>query len=207
MIQKTFCALALMIAGSAAMAIEQPDYEVLAQAGDYEVRRYAPYIVAEVDVPGTRSSAGNSAFRILAGYIFGNNVEREKMNMTAPVESQAAAGTRMNMTAPVEARSSGDGMQTYAFVMERKYTLDTLPTPVDPRIRLVSKPPRTMAVRRYSGSWREANYEEHRDALLAALEGASIDVVGGPVWARYDSPMKPWFLRRNEVMVEIEWGE
>ena len=207
MIRKTICALALLIAGQAAMAIEQPEYDVLARNGDFEVRRYAPYIVAEVDVPGTMKSAGNSAFRILAGYIFGNNVEREKMNMTAPVESQTSGGRRMNMTAPVEARSGAGGTHTYAFVMERKYTLDTLPAPADSRIRLVTRPPRTMAVRRYSGGWGEANYEKHRDALLAALEGASIDIVGEPVWARYDSPMKPWFLRRNEVMVAIEWSE
>lgn len=207
MTPKTLFALVLLVAGQSAMAIEQPEYDVLAETDGFEVRRYAPYIVAEVDVPGTMKGSGNSAFRILAAYIFGNNVEREKMNMTAPVESQAASGVRMNMTAPVESRAGNDGTYTYAFVMERKYTIDTLPTPVDPRIRLVTKPPRTMAVRRYTGSWGEANYEEHRQALLAALESASIDVVGEPVWARYDSPMKPWFMRRNEVMIEIEWAE
>ena len=62
-----------------------------------------------------------------------------------------------------------------------------------------------MAVRRYSGGWSEARYEEHRQVLRMALEAAAIDAIGDPVWARYDSPMKPWFLRRNEVMIEIDW--
>jgi len=205
MIRKTICMLALLAAGQTAMAIEEPDYDVLAQTDEFEVRLYAPYIVAEVDIDGSMNAAGNSAFRILAGYIFGNNVERQKMNMTAPVESRQNNGVRMNMTAPVESRSGDEGPHTYAIVMERKYTLDTLPKPVDPRIRIAVRPARTMAVRRYSGTWSKANYEEHRAALLEALEAARVKPVGAPVWARYDAPMTPWFMRRNEIMIQVDW--
>ena len=207
MLRTTLLALLLLVAGQTAMAIEEPDYELLAKTEDFEIRRYAPYIFAEVDVTGSTSAAGNSAFRILAGYIFGKNIERQTMSMTAPVESRAASSVRMNMTAPVESRPGSDGTHTYAFVMERKYTLDTLPKPLDSRIRIATRPSRIMAVRRYSGGWSEGDYQQQRAALLAALDDASIDVVGEPAWARYDSPLKPWFLRRNEVMIEIEWRD
>ncbi len=206
MIRKTILVLALLVAGQTAMAIEEPEYDVLLTGEDFEIRRYAEYIVAEVDVDGGMRESGNSAFRILAGYIFGNNVAGEKMRMTAPVEASAAEeGTRMNMTAPVESQPGADGTTTYAFVMERKYTLETLPKPVDPRIRIAVRPARTMAVRRYSGTWSEANYEEHRTALLEALDAARLKPVGPPVWARYDAPMTPWFMRRNEIMIQVDW--
>lgn len=188
------------------MAIETPDYEVLLTSDEFEIRRYAEYIVAEVDIDGGMREAGDSAFGILAGYIFGDNVAREKMRMTAPVEASATGrGERMQMTAPVESQPGDDGVTTYAFVMERKYTLETLPRPVDSRIRISVRPARTMAVRRYSGSWSEANYEEHRAALFEALAAAGIEAAGPPVWARYNAPVTPWFMRRNEVMVEVDW--
>ncbi|MEM9404203.1 MAG: heme-binding protein, partial [Pseudomonadota bacterium] len=138
------------------MATEEPAYEVLSATDDYEIRRYEPYIVAETDVEGPYKDAGNQAFGILAGYIFGKNRQSEKMAMTAPVESrQADDGVKMAMTAPVTSRPSdaAPGLFTYGFVMERKYTLDTLPEPIDPRIRIREVPAKIVAVHRFSGSW------------------------------------------------------
>jgi hypothetical protein len=186
------------------MAIEEPAYEVLLETKYYEVRRYEPYIVAEVDVDESFKRAGNSAFRVLAGYIFGDNVPQQKMAMTAPVESRE--GERMNMTAPVTSRAGGgEGSFTYAFVMERKYSMDTLPRPNNPDIRLVQRPGRIMAVHRYSGTWSEERYAEHEKTLLDALTIDRVAIVGVPVFARYNAPFTPWFLRRNEIMIEVDW--
>lgn len=182
--------LAILSGAQAVMAYEEPEYEVLLSAADYEVRRYAPYIVAEVDVEGGMGKSGNEGFRILAGYIFGDNEPGEKMSMTVPVESRP---TREELD-----------RHTYAFVMERRYTLATLPSPVDPRIRLVTRPQRVMAVRRYSGRWTEANYDKQQQALFAALDRDGIKRLGNPLLARYNGPFTPWFMRRNEVLVEIE---
>lgn len=198
--------LLLMLALHApfALALEEPDFEVLLETEDYEVRRYQHYIVAEVDLDGDFKAAGNDAFRILAGYIFGNNEPGEKMKMTAPVES--SEGIRMNMTAPVTSRPADDDSRvTYAFVMERKYTMDTLPAPTDARIRIAERPARIMAVRRYSGGWSEKRYRENEMALLDALQADRIEAMGIPIFARYNAPFTPWFLRRNEVMIEIDW--
>lgn len=203
--KRALLSVVLVLQGVAAMAYEEPDYDVVRSTDVYEVRRYAPYLVAEVDVEGSFRGAGNKAFRILAGYIFGDNQPRTKMNMTVPVES-AAVGQTMNMTVPVESRSAGAGDEptyTYAFVMERAYTMDSLPTPDDDRIRLVERPARTMAVVRYSGTWSASKFGKKTDELLAALREDGVDVIGDPVFARYNGPLTPWFLRRNEVMVEV----
>ena len=177
--------------GAPAMAIEEPQFEVIHMTQDYEVRRYEPFIVAEVDVDGDMGQAGNQAFRILAGYIFGNNESGEKMQMTAPVVSDAP-------------QPAGE-TYTYAFVMEAKYSVDTLPAPVDPRIRIVEKPGRVIAARQYNGRWTEDNYRKHEAALISSLTVDGLRTQGNPYLARYDGPFKPWFMRRNEVLVELDW--
>ena len=164
------------------MALEEPEFEVLYRADNIEFRRYDPYIVAEVSVAG--DSADRQAFKILAGYIFGDNDAEEKMSMTAPVETR------------------GDD---YAFVMERRYSMDTLPQPVDSRIRLRTKEPRTVAVLKFSGRWTERNIAKHEQRLLADLEALGIDTIGEPELARYNSPFTPGFLRRNEIVVAVDW--
>jgi hypothetical protein len=189
------------------MAIEQPDYVVVYESDEYEIRRYEAYNVAQTVVDGDFRSSGGRAFRILAGYIFGDNRESEKMQMTAPVESLPVdEGVRMNMTAPVESSQAvqRDGY-VYRFVMERKYDFDELPQPVDSRVELRRVPARVMAVHRYSGFWSESNYEKNERALLEALRADGIDVIGAPLLARYNGPFTPFFLRRNEVMVEVNW--
>ena len=197
--------IGILLFATIAMAYEEPSYEVLARADEYEVRRYEPYLVAEVDVEGDFGEAGNKAFRLLAAYIFGENQTEERMSMTTPVESRPREeGVRMSMTAPVTSTKSAGDEYTYAFVMERKYTMDTLPRPRDPRIRLEKRAARVMAVRRYSGRWTEENYLENEAKLMEALSADGRRPIGAPILARYNSPFTPWFLRRNEVMVEIE---
>jgi len=189
-----------------AMAIEEPSYEVIETYEEFEVRRYQPYLLAEVDVSGGITSAGNKAFRILAGYIFGDNAAAAKMAMTAPVESSSTSqGEKMAMTAPVTStKKDGDEMTTVAFVMEQKYSIDTLPTPNDERIRIREVPERVVAVRRYSGRWTDAKYQRNLQLLVEALSYSSLEVVGEPVLARYNSPFSLPMMRRNEVMFEIK---
>ena len=181
--------LPLLAIGGAAMALEEPEYEVLFETDEIEFRRYDPYLVAEVTVSG--KSAGNQAFRILAGYIFGDNGSDEKMQMTAPVESR-------------DSDSEQDIYQDYAFVMEKSYSLDSLPVPNDERIRLREKPERIVAVRQFSGRWSEKNISKQEQRLLDDLQTLGVEIAGPPELARYNSPFTPWFLRRNEIIVPVE---
>ena len=186
------------------MAIEKPRYRVVKELQGIEVRDYAPYLVAETEVSGSREEAGNAGFRRLAGYIFGKNRGEKKIAMTAPVAQQE--GARIAMTAPVSQQAAPDrGPSTWViqFMIPSGYTRDTLPEPLDPAIRFREIPERRVAALRYSGSWSEERYFEKLAELRAAMEKEGLRAVGEPVWARYDPPFMPWFLRTNEILVEI----
>jgi hypothetical protein len=182
-------------------AIEEPDYEVIKKFDKVELRQYAPYVVAEVVLDSSAEDAGNQAFPILAGYIFGKNKGEKKFAMTAPV-TQSAAPVRMDMTAPVTQAAVTGGMRVQ-FVLPKGVTLATAPEPIDPRVQLRVVPAGTWAVLRYSGTWSQANYLEHLGELKATLEAAGVATQGEPVLARYNAPLTPWFLRRNEIWLAL----
>lgn len=197
----------LLLWAGAAMAIEEPSYDVLADRADYEVRRYPAHLVAELRVRSSFGRAGNEAFRPLADFISGANVGATKIGMTAPVTQRSAGerGEKIGMTAPVTQSSSGDGEYAVQFAMPSRYTLDTLPKPTDERIQLREEPARVVAVHRYSGTWSEQRYREREARLRAALARDGLSVTGEPVWARFDPPFQLWFLRRNEIWLPIAW--
>lgn len=200
-----FAALAASVMASpeAAMAIEQPEYTVVRQDGAFELRRYAPYLLAETEVESGFMEAGNVAFGRLFRYISGDNTARAEIAMTAPVE-QAKRGEKIAMTAPVEQAREG-GVYRVAFVVPRKYDRDTVPQPTDPRVRIREVPARSIAVWRYSGRWTEENFREHERELrgkLAAL-GLKAEPGDSAIIARYDAPFMPWFMRRNEVLIPV----
>jgi hypothetical protein len=186
--------------GGVAMALESPRYEVVRRYADFELRDYAPYLVAETEVEGDREEAGSEGFRRIAGYIFGGNRGSRKIAMTAPVTQQT--GTRIDMTAPVSQQGDG-GRWTLQFMMPSEWTRETLPVPNDPRVHIAERPARRVAVLRYSGTWSEENFARHRRELEGALAREGLRAVGAPEWARYDPPWKPWFLRKNEIQVEV----
>ena len=193
--------------GALAMATEEPGYSLIRSYPTFEVRQYAPYLVAETQVSGDFDEVGNAGFRVLADYIFGNNVAKTKLAMTAPVSQRPADGETLAMTAPVSQRPAAGGAATgtfvISFVMPAGYRLDTLPVPRDARVQLREVPARRLAVRRYSGRWTRARYEEHERILLSSARAAGLSPIGEPIYARYNPPFTPWPMRRNEVMVEV----
>jgi hypothetical protein len=195
-------ALTLIAAPVMAQATEEPAYQVVQRHEVFEVRQYAPYVVAEVIVPGPADEAGNQGFRLLAGYIFGRNKGERKIAMTAPVTQTAAPPQKIAMTAPVT-QAPTDGGYVVRFMMPGEYTLDTLPEPIDPQVRLEAVPGERVAVIRYSGTWSQANYDTHLLRLRQAVDAAGLPTIGSPVYARYDAPWVPWFLRRNEIWLRL----
>jgi hypothetical protein len=195
-------ALVLTLAASApVMAIEQPSYRVVESAPPFEIRDYAPHVVAETRVEGSFGDVGNEGFRRLFGYISGENRTASKIAMTAPVTQQAAS-EKIAMTAPVTQRADG-GAYRIAFVLPSAYTLDTAPVPTHPAVRLAQVPARRMVAVRYSGAWSVGNYQEALARLAAFAEQRQLVLSGEPVYARYDPPFMPWFLRRNEILMEV----
>lgn len=198
---------ALLAASGAVHATEEPTYVVMQKNEVFEVRRYEPYVVAEVVVPGPASEAGNQGFGILAGYIFGKNKGDRKLEMAAPVAQTsvtpaAPEPVKLDMTAPV-AQSATAGGFLLQFVMPRGYTAATLPEPLDARVTLRDEPGKTVAVIRYSGGWSQASYDENLVKMRQALLAAGLKTEGEPIFSRYNSPMMPAFWRRNEIWLKL----
>jgi hypothetical protein len=180
---------------------EEPEFQLVHKYETFEVRQYSGYTVAEIVVPGPAGEAGNQAFPVLAGYIFGKNKGARKFAMTAPV-TQEAAPVKFPMTAPVSQLAAPGGFRVQ-FVLPTGVALADAPEPLDARVQLRGMPPSRVAVIRFSGFWSEANYEEHLATLRAGLKAASLTSVDEPVYSRYNPPFTPWFMRRNEIWLRL----
>jgi hypothetical protein len=200
----TLSVLLAATAAEVAMATEEPKHRVLETRDGWELRLYAPMVVAETIVAGDFGPGGNEGFRRIAGYIFGGNDGGRKVAMTAPVaqERRPRAGRKIAMTAPVAQERSDEGW-TVAFVMPSEHSLATLPRPDDPRVTLREVPARRVAAVTFSGTWGADRFDEAARDLLAKVSAAGLVPSGPPVYARYDPPWTPWFLRKNEVLVPL----
>ncbi len=197
----TLCSLVLFALPMTSQATEEPDYTIVQKLERIEVREYAAYTVAEVLMPGRRADAGNLAFPILAGYIFGKNKGARKFAMTAPV-TQVAEPVKLEMTAPVTQTAVPGGFRVQ-FVLPKGVTLASAPEPLDSRVTLRDIAPSRVAVIRYSGFWSDSNYNQHLEELQSALRAANMAWVGEPVHSRYNAPFTPWFMRRNEIWLHL----
>lgn len=182
------------------MAVERPRYSVEMSTPPYEIRDYAPTLVAVVHVGGDRSEAVSAGFRLLANYIFGNNRAAGKIAMTAPVTQ--SPGHAIAMTTPPLQQSTPSGWEV-RFTMPATYTMNTLPMPNDARVQIVQVPRQRMAVVEFSGFWSDANLQSHAAQLLEWLKSRHFTALSAPAYAYYDPPWTPWFLRTIEVLVEI----
>ena len=199
---RTSLALSLFLIGAPlAMATEEPSYRVTQQAEAFEIRQYAPLIVAQVEVPGDLSEASSAGFRLIANYIFGNNiaVRDGAVNMAEPAPEKIA------MTIPVIAEGKGD-KKTWLiqFVMPKQYTLETLPKPNNPQVKLLAVGPQKLAVIRFTGFVSEEKVQEKTTELMAWIKSRNEVPLGNPRLARYNPPWSiPW-MRRNEILIPIQ---
>ncbi len=171
-----------------AHAIEEPKYTVLANLDNVEIRRYAPSIQATTEMPAERGN--NSGFRRLAGYIFGGNSDGAKIAMTAPVSTSTSGGaTEMSFTMPSE------------------WSLESLPEPEDENVQLKQVPAYTVAVVTFSGRATEKRALEMEQELRARLSEESIEPSGPAILNQYNPPWTLPFLRRNEIMLSVDWRQ
>ncbi|WP_020674666.1 SOUL family heme-binding protein [Geopsychrobacter electrodiphilus] len=193
--------LIIILSGSHnTMAIEEAPYAVVKTEAAFEIRDYAPSLLAETLVDADFEKAGSSAFRRLFRYISGDNQSQTKIAMTAPVAQ--TQGENIAMTAPVGQQKSGDRWAV-SFMMPASYSIETLPTPDDPLIRLRQVPARRVATVRYSGFWSKKNYQQNKAKLDVWIQQEGLTVNGEAVWARYNAPFVPWFMRRNEILIPV----
>ena len=180
--------------------VETPNYSVSSKSDNLEIREYGPTIVAEATVEGERDKAIQRGFRIIADYIFGNNLSSAKVAMTAPVTQQSSA--KIAMTAPVIQQASGKSWNV-RFVMPSKYTMETLPKPVNSKVALIEVPATRFAVIRFSGFAGQDSLDAHEAELRAFMAERGLTATSEPQYAFYNAPWTLPFMRRNEVMIEV----
>lgn len=209
MIRNIFCLSAVAVAGIALLSVsekalshyDEPPFVVLQDHKEFEVRSYGQRLVAEVEVTGDKRQAVNKGFRKLAAYIFGNNVSREKIKMTTPVTQKLSQ--KIEMTAPVAAVKDGKNWKIQ-FFMPEKFSLETIPEPLDKSINLRVLESEQYAAIRFSGRWSEKKFEKYRNKLEGLIAEHQYERKGGALSAYYNPPWTPPFLRRNEVMIPIK---
>ncbi len=182
----------------------EPPFTVESSTGAIEIRSYPPMLVAEVETMGDRSAAIGAGFRLLADYIFGNNVPNAKIAMTVPVTQQS--GEKIAMTAPVTQQATqqtGGNSWRIRFVMPQTFTIDTLPKPNNPKVKIVAEPNRRFAVIRFSGRTTDANIAKYQGDLEAYIKANSLSVSGSPIAAFYNPPWTIPVFKRNEIMIEL----
>lgn len=191
--------MGLILWGPIVSSVEQPKYQVISSEDNFEVRRYEPMIIAEVIIEGKREDSISTGFRLLADYIFGNNI-----SMTAPVTQQQSQ--KIAMTAPVSQRTDGSGWAVN-FVMPSQYSMESLPKPNNEDVILKEISAKTFAVIRFSGLNKNKNIAKHEKKLQVYISENKLVSLSAPVYAFYNPPWTVPFLRRNEVMIEVNKGK
>ena len=194
-------AVALFLLAGNVMAVEEAKYSVLRQEGGFELRKYDTHILAETTVDVGFEDAGNAAFGRLFKYISGNNNQQQKVAMTSPV-GQEPSSQKIEMTSPV-GQQRQDGKWVVSFMMPAAFMRETTPEPKDPNVSIREVPARHVAVVRYSGSWSENSYRVQLAKLQDWTAANGLNALGEPIWARYNPPILPWFLRRNEILLPV----
>ena len=191
---------------NAAMAIEEPNFNLIVKENAFELRAYQSKIIAEVSIDADMSESSSKGFRLIADFIFGNNTSREggseKISMTAPV-SVYEKSEKISMTAPVGVQQVKDGWKVY-FVMPSKYTLDSLPKPNNAQVSIKQIPAKKIAVIRFSGLVDEEKMNKKVKDLNEWIVSKNLKAMSIPELARYNPPWTLPFLRRNEVMIEVD---
>ena len=187
-------------------SLEEPAYTVLEKKVGYEIREYAPYIVAETKATGTFSEATNQGFRNIADYIFGNNMTKESIAMTVPVlENQNVLGSeKIAMTTPVLETADTNATRTIAFVLPSKYTLETLPIPNNPLVTLREIPAQKVAVLTFTWYPTSARTEKKKAELTNYLLRDNQTITGQIQTARYNPPLSMPLTLRNEIIIPIQ---
>ena len=189
------------------MAIETPSYETIKKDGKFSIRKYSATIQASVVLPADDiNQVSNTAFGLLAGYIFGDNKAKGKIAMTAPVAAEQVS-KQIAMTAPVEATKTSGRSYKVSFTMPSKYSMETLPKPNNDSVKIEKQPSHTMAVLSFAGYTTSDTISDKTELLQKWAKANGIAILGQPVVSRYDAPWKPGFLRHNEVSFRVKTSQ
>jgi SOUL heme-binding protein len=195
----------VLAVGGIRVGTEEPKYTRHPLTATVEIRRYGPRIAAETTVDADENRARDVGFRRLAGYIFGGNRRDQRISMTAPVGQRSRrGGEQIAMTAPVVQATGTESGWAIRFFMPAKWTMETLPAPKDDQVRLVTVPPATVAVLRFSGDRSPKAVASRTDELVKILRDKGIKATGEAEAWFYDPPWTLPMRRRNEIAIAID---
>jgi len=167
------------------IAVEKASYKVIIKDRNFEVRLYDPMIVA---VSTETDLRGSSGFNQLFNYNSGRNKESRKIAMTAPVINNL-----------------DDDQPAIAFVMPKEYNLEELPLPLHSELQLKEIPERSVAAITFSGNINQEIIEKKKHELIKWLKEKQITALGSIELARYNPPFIPGFIKRNEIIIAVEY--
>ncbi len=207
-VAKTGAGAGVLLAGAAVIAAgafalyywrernqEEAEFDLLAKDGDFELRRYKPYLVAESIQKGSRSEALDAGFRKISAYTFAKPEGRAKNEDDAK---------KIALTVPVTTTSENGRAWRVRFVMPRAQTRETLPQPAA-GVAIAEQAERHIAALRFSGKEAdESLVADKKRELVAWLAERGFKAAGDVEYAFYNAPIVPGPLRRNEVWIAIE---
>jgi len=207
-ISRVLLFLTSILIASTVMATEEPKFSIIEKSEPFELRAYAPQLVAEVKVEGDLDAASSQGFRLIAAFIFGQNQVSEKISMTVPVGIETAQSTKIAMTVPVGIEASKDSAKginqwVFSFVMPSEYTMATLPKPLNPLVTIRELPAQKRAAITFSGFYNDAKVLEKTKALEEWVKSKQWQTIGSPQFARYNPPWSIPFMRRNEILITL----
>lgn len=188
----------------ASIAKDGSPYKVVTHQGKFEVRSYKPRLVASVEIQGCYEKAINTAFGVLAGYIFAKPMGEGNFYLFNPYTSDNKAREKLPMASPVFVEPSPKSL-TMRFLMPDKYTVDTLPAPEDERVKFSVIPAQHYVVIRFSGTGRAQDFNQRAEELKEYAKNNNLKMIGGPISAYYNPPITPPIFRRNEVHIPIQY--
>ena len=183
---KFFCVLYVIGLGEA-MAANEIAHQVIKEEGNIQIREYETSVTAEVQVKSSREEAPGKAFRTLFNFISGKNTSSQKISMTTPVSQ----------------KEHENGVWTISFYMPNEMSLEDIPKPKDTTIKIEEVKSRKMISIRFSGRSTDSNIFKHEKELRKYLKKNKLKFKDKPIYAFYNAPFIPWFLRRNEVLFEL----
>jgi hypothetical protein len=164
-------------------ATETPEYKVIRTEEKFEIRDYPELILATTPMEDGEMNGG---FRQLFRFITGSNEGAQKIDMTAPVLIDTAKDKKK-----------------MSFIMPKKAVEKGVPKPAGDKVTLGKVEAARFAVLRFAGGRTAENERAAIEKLKAWLDGQKIAGKGEPLFAYYDPPWTPTFMRRNEVMIRI----
>lgn len=186
--------ITLLFATPAWAEYEQPSYNLVFQQNGLEIRDYAPAVVVETQVVASRRDAAGDAFRSLFNYISGNNDASLKIPMTSPVAQIYAGRERDNVS----------GKWAVRFFLPKDLSAEAIPEPLQLGVNIVTLGAQRFASVSFKGTQNDKKVAKNRARLREFIAQNGYRVSGQPVYAFYDPPFVPWFLRDNEILLPIE---